>query len=631
MKKLLVLFLLTVVYLSAFAQTKILFDATKAETAGSADWIIDADLFNLNWNPNAYTGTSNYHSNAQRYPTPAQSGVTASTPETFWQGGISNWAIDCAKKGYIVETLPYTGQITYGNTSNPQDLSNYKVYIVCEPNILFTTAEKTAIMQFVQNGGGLFMVSDHTISDRNGDGDDSPVIWNDLMTNNSVQSNPFGISFDLQNFSGISSAMASLPTTDSIKYGTAGTVTQVQWANGTSMTINPSINATVKAVVYKSGTTPSGNNNVLFAYARYGNGKVAAIGDSSPCDDGTGNTSPNITLYNGYTGDAAGNHQKLLMNATIWLASSNLSATITPAGPTTFCQGNSVVLNANTGTNYTYQWKLNGTAITGATTSAYTATQTGSYTVTINNNVTSTAVNVTVNAAPTSTITNSGATTFCDGGSVNLIGNTGTGYTYQWKLNGTSITGATTSNYTATQSGAYTLVITNSTSCSATSAAINVTANPLPNIPVITRTGNVLNTGTYSSYQWYLNGIAITGATNANYIITQNGFYSVKVFNAYNCSSTSNDFSVTNVTSISNNFLTDHLMAIYPNPSVQSINIANIKNTPLNILISSLDGTVIYQHLVLENTSISVPALPGIYIIKASTKDAVQIEKMIVQ
>jgi hypothetical protein len=42
------------------------------------------------------------------------------------------------------------------------------------------------------------------------------------------------------------------------------------------------------------------------------------MGDSSPPDDGTGN--PSCTLYNGYFTDAAGNHQLLLMNATIWLA-----------------------------------------------------------------------------------------------------------------------------------------------------------------------------------------------------------------------------------------------------------------------------------------------------------------------
>lgn len=301
------------------AQVKILFDATKAETAGSADWIIDADQWNLNWNPNAYTNASNYHSNAQRIPTPAQSGITASTAESYWTGALSAWGVDCAKKGYTVETLPWNGQITYGNSANAQDLSNYKVYIVCEPNIQFTAAEKTAMMHFVQNGGGLFMISDHTNSDRNNDGWDSPAIWNDFLTTNSIQSNPFGISFDLQDFSGVSTAVFAAGT-DSIIHGPMGNVAEVQWANGTSMTLSPSANATVKGVVYKSGTSSAGNTNALVAYARYGSGKVAAIGDSSPCDDGTGNTNSNITLYNGYFTDAAGNHQKLLMNITIWLA-----------------------------------------------------------------------------------------------------------------------------------------------------------------------------------------------------------------------------------------------------------------------------------------------------------------------
>jgi hypothetical protein len=42
------------------------------------------------------------------------------------------------------------------------------------------------------------------------------------------------------------------------------------------------------------------------------------MGDSSPADDGTGDS--NDILYDGYFADAAGNHQLLLMNATIWLA-----------------------------------------------------------------------------------------------------------------------------------------------------------------------------------------------------------------------------------------------------------------------------------------------------------------------
>lgn len=310
-------FLFTLLLLNTLcrAQVKILFDNTKAETAANADWVIDSDNFNMDWNPGGCTGCGGNEANPQRIPTPAQSGITASTAETFWTGGLSNWGVDCAKQGYIVETLPYNVAITYGNSSNVQDLSHYKVFVVDEPNILFTAAQKTAIMNFIINGGSLFMISDHDVSDRNNDGYDSPAIWNDFISNNGVLNNGFGFSVDLQNFSQTSSNIIAT-SGDSIIHGPFGNVTQVKWSNGTSMTLNPSQNASVKGVVYKTGS--SGNTGVLFAYARIGCGKVAIIGDSSPPDDGTGD--PNDVLYNGYTLDAAGNHQRLLMNATIWLA-----------------------------------------------------------------------------------------------------------------------------------------------------------------------------------------------------------------------------------------------------------------------------------------------------------------------
>ncbi len=294
---------------------KILFDNTKAETAGNADWVVDEDLNNLSWTTTGAT-TSGNEGNAQRIPTPAQSGITSSTPETYWKGALSAWGVDCAKKGYIIESLPYSGKITYGDATNPQDLSNYKVYVVDEPNYRFTATEKTAILQFVNNGGSLFMISDHTVSDRDGDGYDSPAIWNDLMTNNSVKTNPFGITFDLANFSGTFSYVANLPS-DPIIHGSYGEVTQVQYSNGTSMTLSTSANSSVKGIVYETSAT-TGTTGVLVAYSTYGSGKVIAIGDSSIPDDGSGDTGD--SLYNGYSSDANGNHRVLLMNAMVWLA-----------------------------------------------------------------------------------------------------------------------------------------------------------------------------------------------------------------------------------------------------------------------------------------------------------------------
>ena len=319
-----VLILITGTLRSNAQVIKILFDATKAETAGNADWVIDANIHNIGFSNGPAVAGQGTESNPQQIPFPAQSGITSLTNESFWKGGLSYWGIDCVNKGYVVETLPFYGQISYGNSSNAQDLSNYKVFVVCEPNILFTSAEKTAILNFVQNGGGLYMISDHDVSDRNGDGWDSPHIWNDLMSNNTILANPFGMTFDYADFSQTSTNIPVLPT-DSLLHGPMGTVTKVQWSNGTSLTLDTSSNPTVQGNIYKNGSA-IGNTNVMCAYAHYGNGKVAAMGDSSPFDDGSGD--PNDQLYDGYITDAAGNHRKLIMNTTIWLAGASITTGI---------------------------------------------------------------------------------------------------------------------------------------------------------------------------------------------------------------------------------------------------------------------------------------------------------------
>ena len=312
MKKILSVFTL-IVFLSTNAQIKILFDATKAEMAGNADWVIDAD------------SKLNNESNPQRIPTPAQSGITASTSETYWNGGISAWAIDLVKQGYYVETLPRTGGvISYGNPNNNQDLSNYKVFIVTEPNIQFTMAEKDAIINFVKNGGGLYMIADHDNSDRNGDGWDSPAIWNDLVSTNSVVANPFGITFDVVTFSQTTTNFANIPS-NTILNGSAGTPKAMQFSSGASMTLNKTANPSVQGLVFKTGASTTGTTNVMFATATYGAGKVCALGDSSVPDDGTGDTGDN--LYDGYFADASGNHRPLLINSVIWLATSSGLAT----------------------------------------------------------------------------------------------------------------------------------------------------------------------------------------------------------------------------------------------------------------------------------------------------------------
>jgi len=351
MKVLFSILLLILISISSYSQTNILFDATKAETANNADWIIDADSWNLIYNPNP--GIGGNEANPSRYPTPSQSGITASTSENYWTGAISAWAVDAVQLGYNVETLPYNGSITYGSSSNSQDLSNYDIFVVCEPNILFTSSEKTAIMNFVQDGGSLFMIADHDNSDRNGDGYDSPYIWNDLMNNNSVQNNPFGITFDYEYFTEATYNIPNLPN-DFLLHGDYGNVTKVEFYGGTSMTLNSSQNPSVIGVVYREGYSNTGNYGALCAYSTFGNGKIVALGDSSPADDGTGDNNDN--LYDGWIEDANGNHERLIMNATIWLAtpppSSNISVNNIKIETSQINQTYNITVNDNSISSY---------------------------------------------------------------------------------------------------------------------------------------------------------------------------------------------------------------------------------------------------------------------------------------
>jgi hypothetical protein len=295
-----------------------LFDATKAEMAGNADWVIDADVHNIKISAvsdGSGTPGSGNESNPQRFPTPDQTNVVAGTAENYWQGALSAWAIDIVKNGHHVETLPYNGRITYKDSSNAQDLTNYNVFVLVEPNILFTATEKAAIISFVTNGGGLFIVSDHGSSDRNADGADSVQVLNDLMTN-SILNNPFGLRFNGDNFSG-SMPYPDTSTNDPVTHGAAGTVADFYYNNGSSITISTNQNASVKTALWRTSTHAT--NNAIAVYATCGNGKVVATGDSSPFDDGTGDTGDSLFFSQGYA-DPSTSNGKLILNASLWLA-----------------------------------------------------------------------------------------------------------------------------------------------------------------------------------------------------------------------------------------------------------------------------------------------------------------------
>ena len=211
---------------------------------------------------------------------------------------------------------------------------------------------------------------------------------------------------------------------------------------------------------------------------------------------------------------------------------------ITPPVTTQFCEGTSLTLTSSPGPGY--QWFQDGSPIAGATNQTYAATAAGSYSVEavapgcISGMSSPVALtSLTRPAAPT--ITPGGPVTFCAGGSVTLTSSSATGN--QWLKDGVAIGSATNATFIATISGTSTATLTDANGCtSVPSAAIVVTVNPIPPAPTISAGGPTTLCDGYSvtltssqaaGNQWYLNAVAIPGATSQTYTATTSGFFSV--------------------------------------------------------------------------------------------------------
>ena len=256
-----------------------------------------------------------------------------------------------------------------------------------------------------------------------------------------------------------------------------------------------------------------------------------------------------VVVFNG-AGTATSNQATLTVSA----ASGGLGAPVIGTQPTnqSVAVGQTAKFSVTATGNgpLTYQWKKNGTDISGATSSTYTTPVTvigdsgAEYSVVVSvvvgnsaDKVASSKATLTVTAAPVApAITTQPANQSVTEGQTATFSviATGTGtLTYQWKKGDTVISGATSSTYTtpatsnADNAAVFTVVVTNDTgSATSSNATLTVTAPVPPDISVqptaqnitagATATFSVTATGTGTlSYQWKKNGINITGGTGA--------------------------------------------------------------------------------------------------------------------
>ena len=198
--------------------------------------------------------------------------------------------------------------------------------------------------------------------------------------------------------------------------------------------------------------------------------------------------------------------------------------TSTTAAACGLANGTALVVANGGATPLTYSWSNS------ATTAAITNLTAGTYTTTVTD---STGCRVTASAfvdsssAPAVQITED-KPGICPGDTAHICAPPGF-LTYRWNE------GDSTNCIIVTQAGTFWVTVSADSNCVAVSNQLTIALYPQPTVG-ITESGATLTATTASvTYQWYLNGLSITGATAQTYSAQSPGLYMVVIVDTNGC------------------------------------------------------------------------------------------------
>ena len=195
-------------------------------------------------------------------------------------------------------------------------------------------------------------------------------------------------------------------------------------------------------------------------------------------------------------------------------------------------------------------------------------------------------------------------------------------FTYAWS------NGQTDSVLHNAGSGIYEVTVTDSHGC-INNDSIDV-GQMQPLTSTISVLGDTLISQPASTYQWYLNGHIITGATNQDYVPTQNGNYYDIITNSYGCASPqSNIIYISNATGIES--ISDNRIYLFPNPATNTITIQT--QSVSSFIIYDLAGReIISAKLKGGENNFSVSQLSkGIYLVRITQGENTYCQKVVIK
>ena len=145
-----------------------------------------------------------------------------------------------------------------------------------------------------------------------------------------------------------------------------------------------------------------------------------------------------------------------------------------------------------------------------------------------------------------------------------------------------------------TTAGRHTLTVPSRTGGCDTNITLNLTIKQAISVNPITITGSTLvanASGTGLSYQWYLNGAIINGATSQFYSPITQGSYSVEVSNGIGCPGLSGGY---NYLSGINDVSSD-LFKLYPNPNTGKFTVETQNYSGTELTIYDVFGRLVFQ------------------------------------